>query len=103
MPIALHKVQKRYSLRRNEYRKEEAMKIIGAILTAVTVEATPALASNDPETLGTSLLVLFFLGFGALIIAFQLIPSLLLFGSMLKGIFGRAETHPLPKSVSRIS
>jgi len=28
-----------------------------------------------------------FLGFGALIIVFQLVPSMILFGSMLKGIF----------------
>jgi hypothetical protein len=81
---------------------EEAMKIIITTLAAVMVEATPALASNDPETMGTSLLVLFLMGFGALIIVFQLIPSLLLFGSMLKGLFGRAENHLLPKSGSRI-
>ncbi len=28
-----------------------------------------------------------FLGFGALIIVFQLVPSMILFGSMLKGLF----------------
>jgi hypothetical protein len=78
------------------------MKIIMMLLTAVTVEATPAMASSDPETMGTSLLVLLFLGFGALIVVFQLIPSLLLFGSMLKGLFGGAGKHPLPKSGMRI-
>lgn len=29
-----------------------------------------------------------FLGFGALIVVFQLVPSMILFGSMLKGLFG---------------
>lgn len=29
-----------------------------------------------------------FLGFGALIVVFQLVPSAILFGSMLKGLFG---------------
>jgi len=31
-----------------------------------------------------------FLGFGALIIAFQLVPSMILFSAMLKGIFSPA-------------
>lgn len=78
------------------------MKIMMTILAAVMVEATPALASSDPETTGTSLLVLLFLGFGALIVAFQLIPSVVLFGSMLKGLFGGGVKHPLPKSGARI-
>ena len=78
------------------------MKIVMTILTAVMVEATPALASGDPEATGTSLLVLLFLGFGALIVAFQLIPSVVLFSSMLKGLFGSAVKHPLPKSGARI-
>lgn len=29
-----------------------------------------------------------FLGFGALIVVFQLVPSMILFGSMLRGLFG---------------
>lgn len=78
------------------------MKIMMAILTAAIVEATPALASGGSETMGTSLLVILFLVFAALIVAFQLIPSLMLFGSMLKGLFGGAVKHPLPKSGARI-
>jgi hypothetical protein len=78
------------------------MKIMMTIFTAIMVEATPALASSDPETMGSSLLVLLFLGFGGLIVVFQLIPSLMLFGSMLKGLFGSADSHPLPKSGARI-
>lgn len=78
------------------------MKIMMTILAAVMFGATTALASGDPETTGTSLLVLLFLAFGALIVAFQLIPSLVLFGSMLKGLFSSAVKHPLPKSGARI-
>jgi hypothetical protein len=78
------------------------MEIIMQILAAILVEATPAMASSDTETAEGSLLVLFFLGFGALIVVLQLIPSLLLFGSMLKGLFGGAQNHPLPKSGTRI-
>lgn len=32
-----------------------------------------------------------FLGFGALIIVFQLVPSMILFGSMLKGLFSSTK------------
>ena len=31
-----------------------------------------------------------FLGFAALIVAFQLVPSMILFGAMLKGLFSKA-------------
>jgi hypothetical protein len=78
------------------------MKIIMTIFAAIMIEATPALASSDQETMGTSLLVLLFLGFGALIVVLQLIPSLVLFGSMLKGLFGSVDSHSLPKSGARI-
>ena len=78
------------------------MKIMMKSLAAIMVGATPALASNDPETMGGSLLVFLFLGFGALIVVLQLVPSVLLFGSMLKGLFGGAGNHPLPKSGTRI-
>jgi hypothetical protein len=60
--------------------------------------ATPVLASSDMETGGTSLLVLLFLGFGALIIACQLVPSLMLFCSMLKGLFNIAAHDTVPKT-----
>ncbi len=78
------------------------MKIIMTTLTDVMAESTPALAFKDPETMGISLLVLLFLGLGALIIVFQLMPGLLLFGSMLRGLFSKAEIHQLPKTGLRI-
>ena len=78
------------------------MKRMITVLTAAMLKATPALASGDPETTGTSVFVILFLVFGALIVAFQLIPSLVLFSSMLKGLFGGTAKHPLPKSGTRI-
>jgi hypothetical protein len=78
--------------------KEEAMKLIIAILTAITVNATSALASSGQETMGTSLLVLLFLGFGAFIVVCQLIPSIGLFCSMLKGLFDSAAKGTMPKT-----
>lgn len=74
------------------------MKLKTAILTAIMLTTTPALASRDLETAGTSLLVLLFLGFGALIIVCQLVPSLTLFCSMLKGLFSTAAHDTIPKT-----
>ncbi len=74
------------------------MKLIITILTAILVKATTVLASSGQETAGTSLLVLLFLGFGALIVVCQLIPSLVLFYSMLKGLFESAAKSTMPKT-----
>jgi len=48
----------------------------------------PALAANDANTAKvSSILLILFLGFGALIVVFQFIPGMVLFFSMLKGLF----------------
>lgn len=78
------------------------MRIIMTVLSAVAVWATPALASEDAGTMVGSLLIVLFLGFGALIIVLQLIPSLLLFLSMLKGLFDSTESQPLTKPGTKI-
>jgi hypothetical protein len=51
---------------------------------------TPALASGGNEGRGSSFLLVLFLGFAALIIVFQFIPGLVLFFTMLKGLFTAA-------------
>jgi hypothetical protein len=51
----------------------------------------PALAANGGEVKGISFLLILFLGFAALIIVFQFIPGLVLFVTMLKGLFTRAS------------
>ena len=98
MTIAVSKVERQYSVTGMiSEGKEEAMKLI-TVLTAIMVKATPALASSGQETMGTSLLVLLFLGFGVLIVVCQLIPSLVLFCSMLKGLFDSAAKNTMPKT-----
>jgi hypothetical protein len=64
-----------------------------AILTALAVtltSVTPALAANANAAKGSSILLILFLGFGALIVVFQFIPGLVLFFSMLKGLITAA-------------
>jgi hypothetical protein len=66
-------------------------KNIYAFLVSLIITATHALASGGAEGEGLSLIATFFIGFGVLIILFQFIPGLLLFGCMLKGLFSRSD------------
>lgn len=59
--------------------KNTLLVFIGSVSTAF--------AANGVEKGENSLLLFLFLGFGALIIVFQAIPGILLFFSMLKGLF----------------
>jgi len=60
------------------------------IITLASV--APALAATGSEAKGSTFLLILFLGFAALIIVFQFIPGLVLFATMLKGLF-----TPAPK------
>jgi hypothetical protein len=60
------------------------------ILAVTMAIITPALAANGNEVKGSSILLVLFLGFGALIVVFQFIPGMVLFFSMLKGLFTAA-------------
>jgi hypothetical protein len=46
------------------------------------------------DTTGLSLWAFLFLGFGALIVAFQAVPAIILFGAMLRGLLGRRVRSP---------
>ena len=50
----------------------------------------PAFAAGTGVAKGSSFLLILFLGFFALIVVFQFIPGLILFFSMLKGLFTAA-------------
>ena len=58
--------------------------------------STTAYAAAEAGDQGGSFLLTLFIGFFALIIVFQLVPAVLLFTGMLKGLFSRehkAEKH----------
>ena len=63
-----------------------------ALATALTMVTVPALAADTGTGSEIGWLGIIFLGFGALIIAFQFIPAVMLFASMLKGLF--SATRP---------
>ena len=64
---------------------------------AVLSLVTPALAAGGGVG-GSSVLLVMFLGFFALVVVFQFIPALVLFYNMLKGLFSaavhRKNSHP---------
>lgn len=67
------------------------MQTIAIVIAILGITTSLALAGEGRETMGSGLFVILFLGFGALIVIFQLIPSLMLFSSMMKGLFGKGE------------
>lgn len=79
--------------------KEDVMKSTAknALLVFIGSIST-AFAANGAEKADHSILLYLFLGFGALIIVFQAIPGLMLFFSMLKGIWAPKETVAAKKS-----
>jgi hypothetical protein len=79
------------------------MKLIITILAVMMVKATTVLAAGSQETMEISGLMILFLVFGALIIVCQLIPCLVLFYSMLKGLFDHTAKKALPKAGANMS
>ena len=70
------------------------MKNTFRIVTLMTVlYANSAFAASGAEGSGFSLIGWIFLGFLALIVTLQFIPALIMFGSMMVGIFGKAKDH----------
>ena len=63
-------------------------------LIAMLAGVVPALAAKGEAPEDGGLLLLAFLGFGAIIVTFQIIPAVVLFVSMIKGVF-------LPKLVEK--
>jgi len=71
------------------------MKTTAKALMMTLATAGTAWAASGAESEGNGLLVTSFLAFGALIIVLQLLPGLMLFGAMIKGLFiSRQKTSP---------
>ena len=79
------------------------MKLIMTVLAMMMVKATTVLAAGSQETMELSGMLILFLAFGALIIVCQLIPCLVLFYSLLKGLFESTVKKTLPKAGTKVS
>jgi hypothetical protein len=67
------------------------MRTLVRALLLTLASVAPAFAANGSIVKGSTFLLILFLGFAALIIVFQFIPGLVLFVTMLKGIFTQAS------------
>jgi len=71
------------------------MKTIVSTLVSLMITATHAMAAGgDGEGMSLSLIVIFFVAFGALIMLFQAVPALLMIWEMFTGLFSPAATMP---------
>ena len=83
------------------------MKVMAAAIISLLIAGTQSLASaNGGNGEGLGLMATFFIAFGILIIIFQLVPGLLLFGGMVKGLFsptGKKSSEALAGSSDKHS
>jgi hypothetical protein len=63
------------------------MRVLKSTIIAMLITATEALAYGGGESgEGLSFMMILFMGFGAVILVFQIFPALILFCGMVKGI-----------------
>ncbi len=67
------------------------MRVLKSTIIAMLITATEALAYGEVSAgEGLSFMMILFMGFGALILVFQIFPALILFIGMIKGIVAPA-------------
>lgn len=66
------------------------MRILISTIAAVLVTVSQVMAAGGGTTEPMSILMVLFLGFGALILVFQLFPAVVLFVGMIKGLMAPA-------------
>jgi hypothetical protein len=89
MPIALLLQQEKPSTPKQEVVMKSTL--ANALILLVVASGTALLSFLDVTALGLAPLETLFLVFVAVIIAIQIVPAIMLFGAMLKGIFSGAE------------
>lgn len=67
------------------------MKTLRMMVAMVVGSASAAYAASGMQSQETGILIYFFIGFFALIVVSQLIPAVILFVGMIKGVFARNE------------
>lgn len=67
------------------------MKTMRMLMTMMAGSASAAFAAAETQGEGMGILAYMFIGFFALVIVSQLVPAMLLFVGMVKGLFTRSE------------
>ena len=65
--------------------------LANALILLVVASGTALLSFLDVTALGLAPLETLFLAFIAVIVAIQVVPAIMLFGALIKGIFARTE------------
>ncbi len=75
-------------------------KLMNLLIVALVLTGTAAVAAVGEVPEGNSFMVTLFLGFIGAIVAIQIIPCLILFGTMAKGVFDlvRGKKEPAAKA-----
>ena len=71
--------------------KEDVMKTMKMLISMVVGSASAAFAASGVQGEGSGILAYFFVGFFALIIVTQLVPAMILFFGMVKGLVSSSE------------
>lgn len=73
------------------------MKTMKMMVSMIAGSASAAYAASGMQSQETGILVYFFIGFFALIVVSQLVPAVILFVGMLRGVFARSEKASVKK------
>jgi len=66
------------------------MRVLTSAIAALLVTVTQVMAAGGSDAEPLSFLTILFMGFGAMILVFQIFPALVLFVGMVKGILAPA-------------
>jgi hypothetical protein len=103
--ISMGKSCRESRLKCNLQEKEDVMRTLYASILSVGFTVTQAMASGSGEGDGVGIVAMLFIAFGVLILLFQLVPGVVLFGGMLKGLFTTVgnKTRQEARSTIRLS
>lgn len=73
-------------------------KVLNVLIVALVLTGTALVAGIGDVSQGSSIMVRLFLGFLGAIIAIQIIPCLILFGAMVKGVFDLVRGKKEPEA-----
>ncbi len=73
-------------------------KLVNVLIVALVLTGTALVAGIGDVSQGSSIMVRLFLGFLGAIIAIQIIPCLILFGAMAKGVFNLVRGKKEPQT-----
>ena len=85
------KSSKRTAKKQGQQIRENIMKTMKLLATMLISSTSAVYAATSAQSVGAGILSYLFLGFFALIIVSQLVPAVILFAGMMKGLFANQK------------